>query len=294
MLPDLRFTWKTNLPQTKIQIASDPGFTRIIVNEPVRSNSFRSPALTAGTYYWRIASDSAQTPPRRFTVSAFNQQSPAAVPPVGLSAVPAPAIATPSVFIPPEPEPAAPLPTPVAAVVPPPAPEPPVAAPVPEPSPPPVVSTPVPVAAAVPEPVVAPEDRILPAALNRWPDDYTIGPSDLRMNRNILFSWDPVPGAEGYIITLFQEESGGNREIKRIGPVTETYYVFDELSLLDTGNFIWQLEAVSSTGRRDEETAEEEEPEEIQRGVIGESRFTVQFDPPAAPELKPPGVMYGR
>jgi len=284
MLPDLRFTWKTNLPQTKIQIAADPGFSRIVVNEQVRSNSFRGPALTAGTYYWRIASDSAQTPPRRFTVSAFTPQRPA--PSSGTSSGTA-------VSVPPV---SAPTPTPIVAppvtVAPPPVP-PPVVTPAPvrvEPRP---AVPPVPVA-VVPAPVVVPADRTLPAARNRWPDGYTIGPSDLRMNRNILFSWDPVPGAEGYIITLFQEESGGNREIRRVGPVTETYYVFEELSLLDTGNFIWQLEAVGSTGRRDEETVEEEELEEIQRGVIGESRFTVQFEPPAAPELKPPGVMYGR
>jgi hypothetical protein len=291
-LPDLRFTWKTNLPQTRIQIAADSGFTRLVVNEQVRSNSFQGAALTAGTYYWRIVSANSQTPPRRFTVSAFTRQDTAVASSsgtsAGISAVPV--TVTPAPVTVPAPAAVTP-PTPVAAVVPER-----VTVPPPAVTPAPVRVEPQP---AVPPPVtvsaaVAPEDRILPAALNRWPDGYTIGPSDLRTNRNILFSWDPVPGAESYIITLFQEGPGGKREIRRLGPITENSYAFEELSLLDTGNFTWQLEAVGSTGRREETAEEEADSEEIQRGILGESHFTVQFDPPAVPELKPPGVMYGR
>jgi hypothetical protein len=130
----------------------------------------------------------------------------------------------------------------------------------------------------------------LPPAANMLPEDGQIlGPAELRATRNINFSWDPVPQAEGYFITVVYEGRGGIRDIIRSGLLEETSYVLDDLTLLDVGNFIWRVEAVSSVRKRDEEILEI-----LQRGEIGQGHFSVQFDSPGSPEIKKPGVMYGR
>jgi hypothetical protein len=57
MLPDFRFTWKTNLPwATKIEIASNADFSRLVLNETVSGESFQSRSLPEGDYWWRISS----------------------------------------------------------------------------------------------------------------------------------------------------------------------------------------------------------------------------------------------
>jgi hypothetical protein len=58
LLPDLRFTWKTNLPyQARFQIASDSAFTGLVADEAAGANSFQGQALPPGDYYWRILAD---------------------------------------------------------------------------------------------------------------------------------------------------------------------------------------------------------------------------------------------
>jgi hypothetical protein len=72
MLPDIRFTWKTNLPfQTRFQIAGNPGFSSALVDEAVDGEIFQGRMLSEGTWYWRIqARDSGgavfETPPGVF------------------------------------------------------------------------------------------------------------------------------------------------------------------------------------------------------------------------------------
>jgi hypothetical protein len=57
LLPDIRFTWKVNLPwATRIEIAPDPDFSRILVNEAVSGESFQGRPLPEGSYWWRISS----------------------------------------------------------------------------------------------------------------------------------------------------------------------------------------------------------------------------------------------
>jgi hypothetical protein len=97
----------------------------------------------------------------------------------------------------------------------------------------------------------------------------------------MVFRWNPVAGADAYVFTLFHETAPGRR--RRIvhveGP--HTSYTLEDLSLLDTGRFVWQVEAVNrGAGGR--------------RGRPGENLFTVDIPQPAVPRGQNPGELYGR
>jgi hypothetical protein len=130
----------------------------------------------------------------------------------------------------------------------------------------------------------------LPQAANRLPEDgKIIGGEEIRANRRIVFSWDAVSGATGYLFALEHAETG--KTLIRQGPITETVLVLEDLSILDVGTFVWRLEAVLA------ETAGEgrgNTGEIIQRGEIGENRFTLDFGLPGTPQLRKPGILYGR
>jgi hypothetical protein len=127
----------------------------------------------------------------------------------------------------------------------------------------------------------------LPPAANRLPRDGTvIGGAELRANRRIVFSWDAVAGATGYLFALANADTGTT--IMRQGPVAEMTLTLDDLTRLDVGTFAWQVEAVLAepAGERQGETI-------VQRGEIGENRFTVDFNLPGVPEPQKPGILYG-
>jgi hypothetical protein len=131
---------------------------------------------------------------------------------------------------------------------------------------------------------------LLPAAANRLPvDGQLIGGAELRANRRIVFSWDAVAGATGYLFILENRDTG--KTIMRQGPMAETALALEDLTLLDVGTFTWRLEAIlmgpAERGRRDT-------GEIIQRGRIGENRFTIDFGLPGTPEPRIPGILYGR
>jgi hypothetical protein len=130
----------------------------------------------------------------------------------------------------------------------------------------------------------------LPVAENRLPEDgKVIGGEELRANRRIVFSWDTVAGATGYLFTLENADTG--KTIIRRGPVTATTLSLEDLALLDVGTFIWRIEAVLA-----EPAGEwrETEGEIIQQGEIGENRFTINFSLPGTPKPQKPGILYGR
>ncbi|MDR2094611.1 MAG: hypothetical protein LBP76_03730 [Treponema sp.] len=135
--------------------------------------------------------------------------------------------------------------------------------------------------------------RVLPVPLLPEPgglvpqDGMVITATDLRQNRRISFSWNEVSGATGYFFTL--EHEGTGRIIMREGPLTETTIVLDDLTVLDVGTFIWRVEAVLTDPVR-----ERREDEIIQRGEIGENRFRIDFALPDMPDLRKPGLLYGR
>jgi hypothetical protein len=138
------------------------------------------------------------------------------------------------------------------------------------------------------QPAPPPENavsRLLPAASGRKPETgYVIDPGALQESRTIVFSWNPVAGADAYVFTLFQETGSGGRRsvVSSEGP--ETSYTLEDLSLLDLGRFVWQVEAVNrgtdgTPGRR---------------GTPGENLFLVDIPQPDTPQGREPGVLYGR
>lgn len=131
----------------------------------------------------------------------------------------------------PEPEPAA-----IVVQAPPAAPV--VAAPAVRPAPPPPRPQVTPAAVAPPpllgEPVI------------RWPAaGYRINFQDLRITRRIDFAWQPVQGANAYILTLYHQQGGVRRQVFRTEPLQRTEWVLDNLSLLEQGTFVWNVEAVN-------------------------------------------------
>jgi hypothetical protein len=129
----------------------------------------------------------------------------------------------------------------------------------------------------------------LPAAANRRPaDGARITEADIKQDRRIVFSWDPVPGATGYLFTL---EGEPGTVLLREGPFAETGFVLEDLALLDVGTFIWRLEAVMTEPVRERR---EDTGEIFRRGEAAENRFTVDFVRPDIPALPEPGVLYGR
>ena len=61
LLPDTKFTWKRNIPdnfESKLEIAEDQGFRKVVYTTAVNSTSLRGVNLPLGTYYWRLKSSS--------------------------------------------------------------------------------------------------------------------------------------------------------------------------------------------------------------------------------------------
>jgi len=100
----------------------------------------------------------------------------------------------------------------------------------------------------------------------------SFGLQDFRTQRSITFNWTAVQGANAYIFTLYQQTATGRLQIVRQTINSGTSYTLTNLSLLDRGNFSWQVEAIS-TGRGG---AIE------RRGAAGESAFIIDF-PASAP-----------
>ncbi|MDR1374041.1 MAG: hypothetical protein LBJ24_03620, partial [Treponema sp.] len=123
---------------------------------------------------------------------------------------------------------------------------------------------------------------LLPPPADRRPaDGRVINGAELKENRNIVFSWNAVPGASGYLFSLENEDTG--EVIVREGPLAETAFTLEQLSLLDRGSFVWRVEAVLT-----------ETDEIIQRGEAGGNRLGIAFNLPGAPALQRPGILYGR
>jgi hypothetical protein len=112
---------------------------------------------------------------------------------------------------------------------------------------------------------------ILPVPGNRRPSNgHRIGKEELEAQRNITFSWSAVQGANAYIVTLYQETDGRRRKITGTDqPVSRTSWTLTNLSVLDRGSFIWQVEAVNTAGGRID-----------QRGRLGENTFSIDIPRP--------------
>jgi hypothetical protein len=132
-----------------------------------------------------------------------------------------------------------------------------------------------------PAPKFAP---VLPAPLNRLPPaGHRIGIEQLRESNSIVFSWSAVPGANAYILTLYQDIAGGRRQIIRVPPGNRRSWTLENLVTLGRGTFIWQVEAVNinSAGVIEE------------RGRIVENSFVIDIPRSGQVEIEDPGTNYG-
>ena len=123
--------------------------------------------------------------------------------------------------------------------------------------------------------------RVLPiptlgVAVGLAPEDGSfIDEEELRVQRQIIFSWSDVPGANAYIITIFEERDGTRRQITTNTVFERTIWAFSNLNLLSQGSFVWQIEAVNTNQSGVVE----------QRGELGENTFYIDFTPPSQIEF---------
>jgi hypothetical protein len=129
----------------------------------------------------------------------------------------------------------------------------------------------------------SPQER-LPEARNRLPENgYVLGIEQLRVSQVITFTWDAVPGANGYTFALYQEAESGRQLLKQ-WTSPQNSFVLDDLSILDNGSFIWQVEAVSLDANGSLE----------QRGIIGENHFIMNIPVIPRATANNPGKVYGQ
>ncbi|MDR0442903.1 MAG: FecR family protein [Treponema sp.] len=123
----------------------------------------------------------------------------------------------------------------------------------------------------------------LPAPGNRRPTGgYVITLEELMSSQSVVFSWQAVPGANAYIFTLYQQTANGRRQILRRAPENRTGLTITNLSLLDRGSFIWQVEAISQA--RDG-TIE-------RQGRVVDNLFVLDIPAPSL-QADEPGILYG-
>jgi hypothetical protein len=128
----------------------------------------------------------------------------------------------------------------------------------------------------------APSASELPTPGNRRPaNGQRIGVEELRTQRSIVFSWSAVQGANGYIVTLYKETNGRRQKITGTDqPITRTSWTLDNLALLDRGDFIWQVEAVYTSGGRI-----------TRRSNPGENTFMIDIPRPGQVRTERPSIM---
>lgn len=73
LVPDTRFTWKSNIAVTpRFQVASDINFNNIIIDKASTQEAIKGESLPEGTWYWRIYGETLgieyKTPPKRLLV----------------------------------------------------------------------------------------------------------------------------------------------------------------------------------------------------------------------------------
>jgi hypothetical protein len=113
---------------------------------------------------------------------------------------------------------------------------------------------------------------MLPAPILRTPVPGTV--IDMRAENSIMFSWNQVPMANAYTLSLYQYD--GNALQKRSEDrVYNTNFVYTMLKNLDRGRFIWEVEALVLENARVRTTSSP-----------ARSEFSIQL-----PELRKPAIL---
>ncbi|MCL2810059.1 MAG: hypothetical protein FWD24_08385 [Treponema sp.] len=300
--PVLNFQWTEvdDAVSYIIEVSDSPDFNNLRIQKNSNAAFFSDSNLEEGLWYWRVtpvlplilSNNTVHSSTGFFRVTQSDAQ------PVSSPASLSQWLVTqaPSMEVPPE-VPAdiipanfnvverAPEPTLVAAITPQPAPRPapqptprPQPAPTPRPTP---APQPAPQPAPTPQPV--PTTELLAAPSSLYPTSGVgFDHEDLRSLDSILFRWEPVQGANSYIFTLSQQTESGRRQIIRT-TLNSNSYILNNLQLLDRGNFVWQVEAVSI-----------ERGNVInRRGVITESELIIEFEYPGPVFIEDTGILYG-
>ena len=110
-----------------------------------------------------------------------------------------------------------------------------------------------------------------------------IGLEQLTRDRNITFRWNSVDGANAYIFSLYQDDAMP-KLLFTTSPQTALFYVFENLSLLNNGNYFWQVEAVV----RNKNGAIE------QRGGTAQYPFTIEIQHSTNLRTIQQGTLYGQ
>jgi len=117
-----------------------------------------------------------------------------------------------------------------------------------------------------------PAETPLGAPQNLLPEqNHAIDRAALEASRSLSLSWDPVPGASAYIVTLRKEGEG---VFYQSPPLKQTSYTVEDVMVHGEGKTTWQVEAV----RLDNAGAI------AQRGPAASSSYIIELPPLAAPE----------
>ena len=124
---------------------------------------------------------------------------------------------------------------------------------------------------------------LLPAFKPDQPkDNGIIDIVQLTRDRNITFRWEPVDGANAYIFSLFREQNPPALLFSS-APENVNSYVLDNLSILNEGGYLWQVEAVYQNNNGVIE----------QRGKIEQHRFAIMIQKSTDLQTHTQGTMYG-
>lgn len=113
--------------------------------------------------------------------------------------------------------------------------------------------------------------------------DSVIDLEQLMKDRNIIFKWDTVNGANSYILSLYRDNTSPALIFTSL-PQTNTSFTFDNLTLLNGGNYLWQVEAIY----RSESGVIE------QRGAIVQNSFTIEIQHSSDFQTHTTGTLYGQ
>jgi hypothetical protein len=125
---------------------------------------------------------------------------------------------------------------------------------------------------------------LLPAPLNRLPrTGHRIGIEQMRESDSIVFTWSAVQGANAYIFMLYQDSANGRRQIIRVPPANRRNWTLENITVLDRGTFVWQVEAVNMNSAGMIE----------RRGSIGENSFIIDIPRSGNVQMENPETFYG-
>ncbi|MDR1618151.1 MAG: hypothetical protein LBS06_03780 [Treponema sp.] len=263
------FSWNRLSPAeyVRLEIARDRNFTELVYAADEYDTTGTVVPLPPGAWWWRMFQAEQGSPPPASAAQdgrlLIMEPPPAAVPDIAFGLSPDPAAGTgedtfklPVLWaVPAAPTPAAPPVLPPMETAP--------------PETPPVQT--------IPPPPTAPD--LLPAPEGLFPPpDAVIDPVYLKTNDRIVFGWDPVAGANAYILTIRRGLS------VNLYLVREPRFVFTGLASLDNGEWQWQVEAVSLSASG----------ETRRHGELADSGFRLDVPRPDAPEVDNPGIIYER